>query len=144
MEASEIMELLEYGEHIHLECKKAELGLPNSVWETYSSFANTNGGVILLGVEEHRKETDFSRRFSFVSINNPNQRISDFWDTINSDKVSSNILVDDDVGTCTVNGETIIWICVPQADYRHRPVYINGNPMKGSFKRNHEGDYHCT
>ena len=23
-------------------------------------------------------------------------------------------------------------------------MYINGNPLKGSFKRNHEGDYHCT
>lgn len=144
MDSSEILDLLKYGEHIHLECKKAESNLPNSVWETYSSFANTDGGVILFGVEEHLKETVFSRRFSFVSIKNPDQRIKDFWNTINSDKVSSNILVDADVGTCTINGSTIIWIHVPQASYRQRPVYINGNPMKGSFKRNHEGDYHCT
>lgn len=33
---------------------------------------------------------------------------------------------------------------MPQADYKHKPVYINENPMKGSYKRNHEGDYHCT
>ena len=31
-----------------------------------------------------------------------------------------------------------------QADYKQRPVYINGNPIKGSYKRNNEGDYHCT
>lgn len=37
-----------------------------------------------------------------------------------------------------------MWIKVPQADYRHRPIYLNENPIKGSFKRNHEGDYHCT
>ena len=68
MTASEILEMLKYGEHIHLECKKAEPTLPNSVWETYSSFANTDGGLILFGVEEHMKEIDFDRRFSFVPM----------------------------------------------------------------------------
>lgn len=144
MNSNEILNLLRYGEHIHLECKKAESTLPNSLWETYSSFANTDGGVILFGVEEHLKELDPNKRFSFVSIKNPEQRMKDFWNTVHSVKVSSNILVDADVGTCVVNGETIMWIHVPQANYRQRPVYINGNPMKGSYKRSHEGDYHCT
>ena len=40
MDATEILNLLKYGEHINLECKKAETTLPKSVWETYSSFAN--------------------------------------------------------------------------------------------------------
>ena len=53
-------------------------------------------------------------------------------------------MVDADVGVCEVKGEIIMWIHVPQADYHSKPVYINGNPMKGTFKRNHEGDYHCT
>ena len=144
MDCQEILDLLQYGEHIHLECKKAEPNLPNSVWETYSSFANTEGGVILFGVQEHLKETEPARRFSFVSINNPEQRVKDFWNTVNSNKVSSNILVDADVGLCNIGGNEIMWIRVPQANYRQRPVYINENPMKGSFKRNHEGDYHCT
>ena len=65
MTEQDVLELLQYGEHIHLECKKAETTLPNSVWETYSSFANTDGGVILFGIEEHVKETDFERRFAF-------------------------------------------------------------------------------
>ena len=94
MNSQEILDLLQYGEHINLECKKAESTLPNSVWETYSSFANTDGGIILFGVEEHLKEIDFEKRFSFVSINNPDQRLKDFWNTVNSEKVSSNILVD--------------------------------------------------
>ena len=31
-----------------------------------------------------------------------------------------------------------------RADYTVRPVYINNNLSRGTFKRNHEGDYHCT
>ena len=144
VDSVEILNLLLFGERINLECKKAESKLPASVWETYSSFANTDGGVILFGVEEHMKETDAEKRFSFVSIHNPEQRLKDFWNTVNSEKVSTNILVDANAGICKVMGSTIMWIQVPQADYRQKPVYINGNPMKGSFKRNHEGDYHCT
>lgn len=144
MTEEQILELLRFGEHINLECKKAESKLPNSVWETYSSFANTDGGIILFGVEEKMRETDFNRRFSFVSVVNPEQRLKDFWNTINSDKVSSNILIDSDVGICNVNGAEIIWIRVPQANYKSKPIFINGNPIKGTFKRNHEGDYHCT
>lgn len=144
MTESEILELLQYGEHIHLECKKAESKIPRSIWETYSSFANTDGGVILLGVEEHLSETDCNQRFSFISVPHPEQKIKDFWDTLNSNHVSNNILMDEDVGTCEVKGAHIIWIRVPLADYKYRPVYLDGNPIKGSYKRNHEGDYHCS
>lgn len=33
---------------------------------------------------------------------------------------------------------------MPRADFEKRPVYVGANPFKGSYKRNHEGDYHCT
>lgn len=46
-----------YKEDNCLEEKKAEGGLPISLWESYSSFANSNGGVIILGVGEHQDGT---------------------------------------------------------------------------------------
>lgn len=50
----DISKLSEYREDNCLEVKKATNGLPNSIWETYSSFANSEGGLILLGVEEDK------------------------------------------------------------------------------------------
>lgn len=144
LKSEDILELLKYGERLTLECKKSNNEISKSVWETYSSFANTCGGVILLGIEENLTETDVEKKFIFKDVKNPDIRLKEFWDTINSNKVSSNILLDENVGYCDVNGHIVMWIEVPQADYKHKPVYINENPMKGSYKRNHEGDYHCT
>lgn len=139
-----LLDLLHYGEHLMLECKKAESALPRSVWETYSAFANTLGGTILLGVDENLKEKDLEKRFTISNIENPQARLKEFWDIVNNaEKVSINILRDADVGTCEIDGKTIIWIEVPQADYTQKPVYINKNPISGTFKRNNEGDYHC-
>ena len=74
----------------------------------------------------------------------PHKIITDLWNTINSDKVSANILTDSNVYTIKVNGQDVVVVEVPQAQYHQRPVFLNGNPMKGSYKRNHEGDYHAT
>lgn len=46
--------------------------------------------------------------------------------------------------TIDVDGKNVIAVNVPRAAYMERPVYINNNMSRGTFKRNHEGDYHCT
>ncbi len=137
-------ETLLSGEHLKLECKLAKDSLPKSMWESYSAFANTVGGKILLGIEEHPSETNPARRFTVNGVDNPRKLVEDLWNTINSNKVSSNILIHNDVEIIDVDGKFVISINVPQASWRVRPVYLNDNMMRGSYKRNNEGDYHCT
>ena len=145
MKSTALNSLIGNGERVTLECKAAEKGLPKSLWETYSAFANTYGGTILLGVEEQKEEADIQIGYTITSINNPQKLITDFWNLINDPKkVNVNILVDEDVQIVNVGGKEIIAIHVPQADYNVRPVYINDNLQRGAYKRNHEGDYHCT
>ena len=141
METKDITMLLSMGERINFETKKAEKSIPKSIWETYSAFANTIGGYILLGISE---EKEGKLCYTTTGIKEPEKLKKELFDTLNSDKVSTNILTDDDVEVVKYEDRFILSIHVPQADYRQRPIYINGNLNKGTFKRNHEGDYHCT
>jgi predicted HTH transcriptional regulator len=43
-----------------------------------------------------------------------------------------------------IEKQDIIRITIPRADRRDKPIYINGNPLTGTFKRFHEGDYRVT
>lgn len=139
-----IESILANGEHINLECKKATNTIPNSIWETYSSFANTYGGTILLGIVENLKEKDIKKRFQVVGVEDSQKIITDFWNTINSNKVNENILSDSDVNIIDIDGKKVVCINVPQADWRIKPIYLNDNIYKGTYRRNQEGDYRCT
>lgn len=131
-----------YKEDNRREDKKAEGGLPNSLWDTYSAFANCYGGVSILGVKE-----DKSGNWHTAGLKNAAKLKKDFWDTIsNHKKVSINLLKDDDVETFSVAGtdDCIMVIWVPSAKREQKPVYISDDLFGGTFRRNWEGDYHCT
>lgn len=130
----------QYRENNRIEAKKALGGLPQSIWETYSAFANALGGIILLGVEEHKDHS-----LHPVDLPDPERLIREFWTIVNNPKkVSVNILSDEHIQIERVEGCRIIAITVPRAQRYDKPVYIDGNPLSGSYRRNGEGDYRCT
>lgn len=58
---SRIKALISQGENSEIEFKSARGGFPGSFWESYSAFANTNGGTIVLGVTEKDNRFSFDR-----------------------------------------------------------------------------------
>ena len=133
-------DLAKYREGNRLEAKRAVSGLPSSMWATYSSFANTNGGVILLGVDE-----SYDKSIKPVGLSNPEELISDFWNTINNpQKVNLNTLLDKHAHVEAIDGKYIVVIEVPRADRTVKPIFLNQKPYAETYRRDGEGDYRCT
>lgn len=98
-------------------------------------------GIIILGIKEDKE----SKKCNIEGIDNENYILKDFWNTINNkEKISCNILNDDDIEIVKVENKTVAIVNVPSASRQDKPIYINGNPIKGAFKRYHDGDYKCT
>lgn len=80
-----------------------------------------------------------------VGLNNADTMIKEFWDNINNpQKASVNILINKNVKIENVDGKEIIVINVPRSVRGDCPVYIDGNPMTGTYRRNGEDDYKCS
>lgn len=129
-------------ENNRLEFKKAKGGLPNSLFETYSAFSKAKGGVIYLGLEELQDHTVVSAMLSEEEID---KLKTDLFCLLNDPKkVSANLIAEDDVRVLEYDGYPLLAIKVNPAPREWRPVFINNNILTGSYRRNDEGDYHCT
>lgn len=93
--------LVQKGESSEVEFKSARGGFPGSFWESYSAFANTNGGTIILGVQEKGKKfllDGLSEDIAYKYKKN-------FWDCAhNRNKVSVCLPRESDVNVVEVDG----------------------------------------
>lgn len=132
----DIYKLLSLDEDYTLEFKESTTALPKDFWETYSSFANTKGGYVILGVKE--------KPLTILGVDNPEKIKKDLFNTAaNSQKTSHNVLNNDNVVIHDINGKTIISVHVPELAPSKKPLYINDNPKK-SYIRKNDGDYLIT
>lgn len=135
---AELVQRLEGEEHVEFEMKSAAGGLPKSIWPTVSAFANTLGGWILLGLVYRDGEVVVE------GVRNAPTRLQEFTDLLNNrEKISFPACGPEDASVETFGEDQFIVIRVPAAPRKHRPVYINDNPYRGTFVRRHGGDYHC-
>jgi len=133
-------------ESIELECKEAigrdgKGALPQKTfWETYSAFANTNGGTFLLGVKEKKDHT-----FEVVGVPDVQKVLDELWTSVdNPQTISVNLLIEQSVSILEIEEKSIIRIVVPRASRKDKPVYRRGNPMEGTYQRLHSSDKKCN
>lgn len=134
-------DLMNGHENKEIEFKSAHGGFPGSFWETYSSFANTEGGIIVFGVKE--KNNVFSAK-PYTKDEVTKLRKTFFSCQNDKDVVSLPLLSDKDVLELPYNDGFLMAFIVPRANREQRPVYVGRDPMTGTFRRNDEGDYRCA
>ena len=133
--------LLQDKESSDLEFKSAKGGFPHSFWETYSSFANTDGGAIIFGI----KEKDDHFYLDGVTEEQAKKYEKDFFNRMHSkESVNIPLLKEKDVQTIKFDGVYFLFFYIPRVDRSLRPVYCGLDPYTGTYRRDLDGDYHCS
>lgn len=138
-----IADLTALSETVSLECKLAQGedgkgAVPKDFWRTYSAMANTQGGVVLLGVRE------VAGKFSVAGIDDTERVRRDLFNNLNNpSKVSANLLLDADVTELSLEGKKVLAVHVPQAPRKRMPVFLNGQPLGNTWRRLNDGDRQC-
>jgi predicted HTH transcriptional regulator len=119
-----------------LECKLAggrdgKGELPKDFWESYSALANTDGGVVLLGLKQN------GNQFELRGIERIEKVQKELFDIANNpQKASVNLLTNSCVQTITIEGRQLLRVDIPRAEREQRiPTFavlrgISGWPMK--------------
>lgn len=130
MTEQEMKNLINTGEKIDVEFKRAEKELNKDVYETVCSFNNRDGGDLFLGIEDKTKE--------IVGVN-PNcvdKMIKDFTTSINNpQKINPPLYLTPKA--YKIDGKEIIHIRIPEGTQLRR---LNGR----IFDRTYEGDIDIT
>ena len=128
-------------ENDELEFKGAKGGFPGSFWETYSAFANTNGGIIVLGV----KERPGGLKSDNLCQSDIDKLQKDLWSGLaNKNTINLNLLNNNDVRSLQIADSYILIVRVPRARIDQRPVHVGHDPYCGTYRRGYEGDFKCT
>lgn len=120
-----------------LEFKSGKAGLPNSLWESYSAFANTNGGYIIIGVRNNGEVEGLDGkadqyRDQFVNILSTGNKCN-----YAAGAEGGNIAI------VELDHHEVLAIRVNEAAAGEKPVYLDGKLQK-SYVRSLEGDRRCT
>ena len=139
MKSEEIKKLVAKSENAAVEFKRAKGGVPADFWPSYSAFANTDGGTIILGI----REKDGKREIE--GLPDAEKTVADIWNAVNNaEKISANVLFNESVYPIEVDGKQLVVVEVPRAERTVRPVFVGADVFKGTYRRNGEGDYHCS
>ncbi|HWO62829.1 MAG TPA: ATP-binding protein [Umezawaea sp.] len=123
------------GEPSEVEAKSAAGGLPKNIAETLSAFANTNGGIVVLGVDE-------SNGFALVDLSNPAQ-LRDNLASLACDALQPPLRIATEI--VEVDGHALVVAEVDPVPSDLKPCFIEAKGIAtGSYVRVGDGDRRMT
>lgn len=130
-----LTQLARFGtDHQDVEAKRARRALPESTWTTLSAFANTGGGVLLLGVDE-------KEGFAVTGVEAPAQIISDLQALASHMEPPLRL----SIHPVEHPKGIVVAARVPPVPRVERPCHLRTRgPHGGSFVRIGDGDYALT
>ena len=133
MDNSEMKDIFESE---NTEFKEANHELPVSIYKTITAFANTKGGMIVLGIKQDGK------KFVVQGVDNPQKLIDDLVSTA-CQKYNFCPVIKPAIEK--LNSKHIVKIQVEEALRYEKPIYIkDAGPLKGGFKRVGSSDIQLT
>lgn len=139
MQAKELINLIDNivslkTETNNIEFKKAKDGVPENLYDTFSSFSNTSGGIIIFGVDE-------KNNYDICGITNPDI----FQKKIIEQSLMMEPKIRPIITICEYDGKIIASAEIPELDVFNKPCYYSGKgKMKGSYIRVGDADLPMT
>jgi ATP-dependent DNA helicase RecG len=117
-----------------VEVKKADGGIPRDLASTVSAFANTAGGLILLGLDE---------KSGFAACTVDATRLADALGGVCADAVDPPVRAVIDI--VDVDGTPIVAARIPELTIEQKPCVVKAQGMeRGAYVRTHDGDRHLS
>ena len=140
IDIDDIEKILKNGENELFEFKKAKDEFPREAYPTISAFANSCGGILILGADQENGE------IYPLGISNRQKIIDDMFNGLNNpQRINKNLITNDDVMSVFYPDQNteLLLINVRAASFKEKPIYLNGN-SKNTYIRQGSGDYKCS
>ncbi|MGX6962769.1 RNA-binding domain-containing protein [Vagococcus xieshaowenii] len=122
-------EFMVQDESKYIEYKESKTNLSKSLFESYSAFANTSGGIIYLGVTEELDHKG-NRSYPIIGIDNPQIQEEQLTAKFNDPNVVTYNSVEEISIKTTNHGKKFIEIIVNEAPRDKKPVEVVDNKSK--------------
>lgn len=135
MQENELKELLanileKKAETSNIEFKSAKEGAPEKLYDTFSSFSNTDGGIIIFGIDE-------KAGYKVLGVKNPAVLETKIVEQANEMTPAVRPLI----SFCKFKGKTICAAEIAEMDANSKPCFYTGKgKSKGSYIRVGEAD----
>ena len=121
-------------ETLNIEFKSAKGGAPEKLYDTFSSFSNTDGGIILFGIDE-------KAGYEICGVKNP----ALLEKKIVEQAKEMEPVVRPLITICEYEGKTVLSAEIAEMDAINKPCYYSGKgKSKGSYIRVGEADLPMT